>query len=208
MQLRKLELLQEWFSQQENPSTSTWFQLTATSFRSWMTSTSIQRHNTVTSSPFQSPVNNVRSSFQPITPNLSSSFVHSTSTNLESEAAIFKKGTKRSVSDYHKLKDDSKWKQWKRHLKDMANSHGTACVLDPDYVPADLSEEVLFRAQNDFMYSVFEQCLLTSKSKFQVQLHEESMDAQMVYKGLLTVYEKDLSGELHAGDLRAELTLL
>ena len=58
------------------------------------------------------------------------------------------------------------------------------------------------------MYSVFEQCLHTSKSKFQVQLHDSTMNAQLVYKGLLDVYEKDLSGELQAGDLRAELTVM
>jgi hypothetical protein len=200
IQLRKLELLQQWYYEQEDPNESTWFNLSSASFRSW-TSRSI--------SPQISPANSPSQIFQPMTPGTQPSFVQNSSLQVvDSEAVLFRKGIKRSVTDYNKLKDDSKWKQWKRHLKAMANSHGTANVLDPDYHPVDLNEIELFTAQKDFMYSVLEQCLLTAKSKLQVQLHEDTMDAQKVYMGLLNVYEKDLTGELHVGDLRAELTVL
>ena len=200
VQIRKLELLQDWYREQEDPSVDTWFELSARSFKSWMTRNSLQQI---------SPINSPSESFQPMTPGTQTSFVQPSSMQvIDSEAVLFKKGTKRSVSDYNKLKDDSKWKQWKRHLKAMANSHGTANVLDPKYQPQSNSEHELFTAQNDFMYSVFEQCLLTAKSKLQVQLHEDTMNAQKVYIGLLNVYEKDLSGELHIGDLRSELTVM
>ena len=90
----------------------------------------------------------------------------------------------------------------------MANSHGTSYVLDLSYVPNSPQEQELFNLQNNFMYIVFEQCLLTSKSKLLIQLHEDTMDAQKVFMGLLQAYEEDLSGQLRASDLRAELTLM
>ena len=200
MQLRKLQLLQEWFLDQIDQSVDTWFELTADIFRIWATSLVPHRNNSA---------NNISTSFGPSTPVTTSSPIQNSSIHgSDSEAALFKKGVKRSVSDYNKFKDDTKWKQWKRHLKAMANSHGTSSVLDPDYVPSTLHEAELFKAQNDFMYSVFEYCLMTSKSKLQIQMHEEDMDAQKVYEGLLNSYENDLSGELKAGDLRSELTIL
>jgi hypothetical protein len=58
------------------------------------------------------------------------------------------------------------------------------------------------------MYSVFEQCMNTAKSRHVVQTHDATADAQLVYAGLLAVYEENLSTSLVATDLRAELTLL
>ena len=59
-----------------------------------------------------------------------------------------------------------------------------------------------------FMYSVFEQCMQTTKSRHVVQTFESTADAQSVYAGLLQAYEGDLSTSLAATDLRSELTLL
>jgi hypothetical protein len=58
------------------------------------------------------------------------------------------------------------------------------------------------------MYSVFESCLLTAKSRHIVQSYEKDAYAQLVYGVLLSVYEEDLSASHLATDLRSELTLL
>jgi hypothetical protein len=58
------------------------------------------------------------------------------------------------------------------------------------------------------MYSVFEQCILTTKSKHIVKLHEHTWDAQKVYAGLIEVYEEDLSASLAASNLCTQITVL
>jgi hypothetical protein len=95
MQLRKLELLQQWFFEQDDNSEHVWLELDASSFRAWTTSTTL-RQNSV--------FNNANNSFNPVTPNsevlhsppvnpnVSSAFIQSPSqTVVESEAASFKK---------------------------------------------------------------------------------------------------------------------
>ena len=94
---------------------------------------------------------------------------------------MFLRSIKRSPSDYNKFKDDSRWKQWNRHLKATANSHGLGHVLTPSYVPLDDADQELFNHQNTFMYSVFESCHI-------VQTYEKDADAQHVYTALLSVY--------------------
>jgi hypothetical protein len=58
------------------------------------------------------------------------------------------------------------------------------------------------------MYSVFETCLQTTKSRHIVQTYESTADAQSVYGELMKVYEEDLAVSLQATDLRSELTLM
>ena len=58
------------------------------------------------------------------------------------------------------------------------------------------------------MYSVFEQCLQTTKCKHIVQLHEQCCDAQKVYANLVDVYEEYLSDSLVASDLRSQITII
>ena len=81
-------------------------------------------------------------------------------------------------------------------------------VLTPTYVPTTAEEINLFTAHNKFMYSVFEQCLLTTKSKHLVQLQEKTSDAQKVYADLLATYKKDLTASLNAADLQNEIILM
>jgi hypothetical protein len=121
---------------------------------------------------------------------------------------MFLRSIKRSTSEYNKLKDDSRWKQWNRHLKDTANSHGLGHVLTPSYVPSNDAALELSNHQNSFMYSDFEPCLQTAKSRYIVQSYEKDANAHLVYAALLSVYEEDLSNSLLATDLSSERTLL
>jgi hypothetical protein len=67
---------------------------------------------------------------------------------------MFLRIIKQSTSDYNKFKDDSRWKQWNRHLKATATCHGLGHALNPLYVPSDDAAIELFNHQNTFMYSV------------------------------------------------------
>jgi hypothetical protein len=58
------------------------------------------------------------------------------------------------------------------------------------------------------MYSVFEQCLNTTKSRQIVQRHDCDADASKVYVELIAAYEETLTTSLAATELRGEITLL
>ena len=166
MTMRKIEVLQSWFGYQssignDNPD---WLTLDLDTFRQYSLTLTTDRVIKV-----EEPEPDDHPSWDPIPPNR----------ELES----FQRSIKRSPNDYNKFKDDSRWKQWHRHLKATANSHGLNDLLNPKFVPSPGDPTELFQCQQKFMYSVFEQCLLTTKSKHIVQLHEHTWDAQKVYAG-------------------------
>ncbi len=196
MLIRNIEYLQQWFRASVDPDdVRIWFQLQEPEFTAWK-----QRlfHDKTIDSTSNVPL---------VTPTAYTSN-SSPPSSMQSEATMFLRSIKRSPSDYTKFKDDSRWKQWNRHLKATANSHGLGNILMPSYVPNDDAARELFNYQNTFMYSVFEACLQTNKSRHIVQTFEKTADAQQVYSAMLGVYEEDLSTSLLATDLRSELTLL
>lgn len=190
MLIRNIILLQEWSLEQPIDEIGVWFRLTKSSFSAWK-SRRLHANNLVTATTM-APAQ--------VTPNVSPT--------TTSDPANFQRSIKRSPNDYNKFKDDTRWKQWHRHIRATANSHGLTDVFDPSYVPASQDAEALFHLQNTFMYSVFEQCLNTAKSRHIVQTYDSSANAQLVYAGLLSAYEEDLTTSLAATDLRSELTLL
>jgi hypothetical protein len=193
MVIRNIELLQQWYIESSHPNVMSWFPLNQSIFNEWknnqlhLTSNNDQPNIVTSSTPL------VVTSSQPYQSN---------------QAASFQRSIKRSPSDYTKFKDDNRWKQWHRHLKATANSHGLSNVLDPTFIPSTEDDKDLFQVQQTFMYSVFEQCLHTTKSRHVVQTYESTADAQSVYVGLLQAYEEDLTTSLAATDLRSELTLM
>jgi hypothetical protein len=194
--IRNIDSLQSWFTTQTEVDCTRvdWLALDQLTFRKFSMGLTFQR--TVKT---EDPEPDIPISSAAPTPSLSLQ-------NRELES--FQRSIKRSPSDYNKFKDDSRWKQWNRHLKATANSHGLNDVLNPTFVPSTSTAVELFACQQKFMYSVFEQCMLTTKSKHIVQLHENTWDAQKVYTGLVEVYEEDLSASLAAADLRTQITLL
>jgi hypothetical protein len=70
------------------------------------------------------------------------------------------------------------------------------------------SAKELFHIQQTFMYSVFEQCMHTNKSRHVVQTFESTADSKSFYAGLLQACEEYLSSSLAATDLRSVLALL
>jgi hypothetical protein len=195
MIIRNVELIQQWYYEQHHPDVRIWFQLNSIKFNSWKM--------------IHSHVTNIKESTIPTSTTLPTYVLPSASSASQvTEAVLFQRSIKRSPSDYNKLKDDSRWKQWQRHLKATANSHGLSNILNPDFKPTTPDEIALFLVQQTFMYSVFEQCLHTNKSRHVVQTHQSTGNAQQVYSGLLHAYEENLSTSLTATDLRSELTLM
>jgi hypothetical protein len=188
MFIRNIILLQQWYKDQASIDQRIWLSLSQDNFVSW------EAHHFHTATTSVAPMASL-----PTMPIVNQTFF---------EAAIFQRSIKRSPADYTKFKDDNRWKQWHRHLMKSANSHGLNDVLNPDYVPITPEEIELFRVQNNFMYSVFEQSMHTAKSRHVVQTHDVTANAQLVYAGLFSAYDEDISTSLAATDLRSELTLL
>ena len=201
--MRKVETLQSWFASQTQPDADdiNWFALSSTTFRQFSLGLTINRMvKTEEPTPDEAIIS---SNYATPTPTPTP-----TPSNSNKELESFQRSIKRCPNDYNKFKDDSRWKQWNRHLKATANSHGLTDILNSSFVPTTTDAIDLFNCQQKFMYSVFEQCLQTTKSKHIVQLHEHSWDAQKVYANLVDVYEEDLSASLVASDLRSQITIL
>jgi hypothetical protein len=199
MLIRNIELLQQWFRDAAGtPDNRIWFTLNEPAFLVYKRLV-VQADGLTNQAPAANTPVPAATPVPTPTP---------TPSTAPSDATLFQRSIKRSPSDYTKFKDDSRWKQWNRHLKATANTHGLSHVLDPYYEPLDDDDVALFALQNTFMYSVFETCLQTPKSRHCVQRFEVGADAQGVYNELLSVYEEDLTVSLLATDLRTELTLL
>ena len=181
---KKLTLLQTWYALQMFQDVSTWFTLTSDDFKQWCISQNVQRliptPSAVTSMP-----------------------IPTTSALLPD----FRSNIKVNISDYILFKNDSQWRVFNRQLRATAANHDISEVLDPSYVPPPGTEDV-FEQKSKFMYNVFCNCILTSKGKVCVRAQERDLDGQRVYEQLLNVYNDQLSAQLDASSIRAELTIL
>ena len=110
--------------------------------------------------------------------------------------AEFKRGIKRSVSDYKDLTNDSKWKSFKNHLLNMAATHDVGEVLDKNYKPKSFVEEKLFKKKQNFVFSVFRDHLQTSKTMKVVQEHAKTNDAQKIFQALVEMFEGGTAAQL------------
>ena len=170
--IRKVESVQLWFAAQPSHDVTKidWPAFTLATFRQFtlaLTVNHLTKEDDVPDKPISAP---------PPTPTASSN--PSTSNR---ELVSFQRSIKCSPSDYNKFKEDSRWKQWNRHLKATANSHGLTDILDPTFVPTTAEDIELFKYQQKFMYSVFEQCLLTTKSKHIIHgMHRRSIRGSLM----------------------------
>ena len=95
-----------------------------------------------------------------------------------SDIENFKKGIKRSLSDYKHFTKDERWKTFKNHLVSIAATHDLSEVLSSTYVPTSDPEILLFAEKQKFMFSVFTEHLQTGKSKKVLHQFQKDSDAQ------------------------------
>jgi hypothetical protein len=141
MLIRNIELLLKWYFEHTFPDTCLWFTLNECKFK---TGNSITSMLLVTKTPAPTTLGTTSPTSMVPTP------------IPVSKASSFLRSIKRSPSDYNKFKDDSRWKQWYRHLKATSNSHGITHILDPAYIPLTDSAKELFNVQQIFIYSVLD----------------------------------------------------
>ena len=85
--------------------------------------------------------------------------------SCSSQLLNFKRGIKRDISAYPTLKDEKYYESFKRSVLVTARAHDCEEILQPTFRPrGDADSLELFRL-NDFMYSVFNKCLLSDMGK-------------------------------------------
>ena len=212
LDIKKVLRVQAWFVHHDDPTDNTWATLTEDGYKTWKTT---------------SQAADIRASLAPDTSITVPTTIAGNIPQIDTNAAIqpqiqinsptgagaqyttasnnFQRGIKINISDYSKLKDDKQWHKWTEQISSIASLHQTGNVLNSDYSPSTQEEIELFGSHNRFMYTVFSECVQTSKGKICIRAHSKTMDGQATYKELNKAYNDSVSVSLVAASLRADL---
>ena len=180
VQVKKINSLFSWYRQVPIPTVSRWFDLDASIFQVWR--------------------------ITPPTPVQNPATLHPPLATSNSAIYDFRKGVKRSLSDYNIFKEDRLWHSWNRHLMTTARSHNVDNVLNLSYIPSTADDIALLQEQKRFVFSVLEQKVQTSDGVVFIRMHSSSGDATAVYKDLVDRYSKSTAAQLSAAELEQELS--
>ena len=107
--------------------------------------------------------------------------------SFSSQLLNFKRGIKRDISAYSTLKDEKYYESSKRSMLVTARAHDCEEILQPTFRPkGDADSLELFSLKNDFMYSVFNKCLLSDMGKTIVRKHLDNMNTQWLWEEFAT----------------------
>jgi hypothetical protein len=118
----------------------------------------------------------------------------------------FKRGIKRDVNLFPKLKTDKGWDSWKRTVVTQARMQDVSEVLDPKYVPATPTMKLLFDEKQKFMYAVFDTVLLNDQGKAYVRQYTDTFNAQKVYELLCAYATRSTKSTLDSTELLQYVT--
>ena len=117
----------------------------------------------------------------------------------------FKRGFKRDISAYPTLKDEKYYESFKRSVLVTARAHDCEEILQPIFTPrGDADSLELFRLKNDFMYSVFNKCLLSDMGKTIVRKHLDNN--QRVWEEFVTHMTTSSKGKAEKRRLHTYVT--
>ena len=88
----------------------------------------------------------------------------------------------------------------------LLSSSYLANIANEAYSPSTVTERNLFALQNDYMYTVFLQTLLTDDTKQIVRDHEEARDAQKIYADLRRFVKASPDATIFINELTQFLT--
>ena len=166
--------------------------------RSYVNSTTFDNYRI---GPYNISILNKTPSFIPkTTPTTSGSIVKTTT-----DANAFIKAIKKSVNDYTPLRQEDKWSIWRRDTVAIIHTHGCANVIDPKYVPTTPDDKALFKAQQNFMYSVWTKTLLTMQGKQYVNEHFKDRDAQAVWIKFTTYMDDSARSKIEQRKIQSYL---
>ena len=121
--------------------------------------------------------------------------------SCSSQLLNFKRGIKRDISAYPTLNDEKYYESFKRSVLVTSRAHDCEEILQPSFRPrSDADSLELFRLKNDFMYSVFNKCLLSDMGKTIVRKHLDNMNAQWVWEEFATHMTTSSKGKAESID--------
>ena len=127
--------------------------------------------------------------------------------SCSSQLLNFKRGIKRDISAYPTLKDEKYYESFKRSVLVTARAHDCEEILQPTFRPrGDVDSPELFRLKNDFMYGVFNKCLLSDMGKTIVRKHLDNMNAQRVWEEFATHMTTSSKGKAEKHRLHTYVT--
>ena len=127
--------------------------------------------------------------------------------SYSSQLLNFKRGIKRDISVYPTLKDEKYYESLKRSVLVTARTHDCEEIVQPTFRPrGDADSQELFRLKNDFMYSVFNKCLLSDMGKTIVRKHLDNMNAQWVWEEFATHMTTSSKGKAEKRRLHTYVT--
>ena len=86
------------------------------------------------------------------------------------------------------------------------DNHNCEDVIDPSYAPTSPDEIALFREKNKFMYDVFLTILQTPMGIHYVRQHEDTRNAQAVWREYEDYMRSSTRTQLQIEDLMTEIT--
>ena len=96
--------------------------------------------------------------------------------SCSSQLLNFKRGIKRDIFVYPTLKDEKYYESFKRSVLVTARAHDCEEILQPTFRPrGDADSLELFTLKNEFMYRVFNKCLLSDMGKTIVRKHLDNI---------------------------------
>jgi len=130
-------------------------------------------------------------------------------TTQRTPAEEFNRSIKRSKDDYTKLRDTKHWPDWQRKFVVTARAHGLDNVINESYVPLGNDATTLFEAQNNWLFSVLQDLLLTSDGMDIVRSCEsQTYPAQKVYASMCHLMERSTAALNESQALIEELTTM
>ena len=124
-----------------------------------------------------------------------------TNPSCSSQLLNFKRGIKRDISAYSTLKDETYYVSFKRSVIVTARAHDCEEILQLTFrLRGDSDSLDLFRLKNDFMYIVFNKCLLSDMGETIVRKHLDNMNAQRVWEEFATHMNTSYKARLNSVD--------
>jgi len=143
-----------------------------------------------------------RISYHPSSGTLPTPFAQNSSNDKQSAVLDFKRGIKHDVTAYPTLKDEKYLDQFRMTMVAQARAHAIEEVFDPDYKSANADANALFLEKQKFVFAALMKCIQTDTSKTFVRLHQDTSDAQIVWKKLMEHATSSTSGELAIVELQ------
>ena len=127
--------------------------------------------------------------------------------SCSSQLLNFMRGIKRDISVYPTLKDKKYYKSFNRSVLVTARAQDCEEILQPTLrTRRDADSLELIRLKNDFMYSVFNKCLLSDMGKTIVRNHLDNMSTQQVWEELSTHMTASSKGKAEKHRLHTYVT--